>query len=442
MILNLIQKIIILTGDVLLLHLALMLTLFIRYPAEQLFSEYGIHWPYFIGVFSIWIILLFINDLYDINEDIRSSKFVRLTINAIIISTFLSIIYFYLNVKISITPKTNLIIFSVIYSFLFILWRTVYHTLLSPVIPPVNLAIVGNSMHVNTLIRELHLTKGSAYRHVLTCATAEDLSALARNAVQQKIKIVVICDELGDSEQVRNALFECIAHNVSFYNYPDFYELLTDKIPVESIGQGWFLNNLKEGHMNYYNFVKRSMDVCFALLILSFTWPLWIIIGIIIKLTSKGPVFFRQVRMGRNEKEFIIIKFRTMRIHDNDSSPTRENDERTTSFGSLLRKSRLDEIPQVINILAGDMSFIGPRPERPEIIAQLEHRIPFYKTRLLIKPGLTGWDQISGKYHSPSVADSLEKLQYDLYYLKHRSLYQDFSIALKTFATMLFHEGR
>jgi lipopolysaccharide/colanic/teichoic acid biosynthesis glycosyltransferase len=102
----------------------------------------------------------------------------------------------------------------------------------------------------------------------------------------------------------------------------------------------------------------------------------------------------------------------------------------------------LDEIPQVINILSGSMSFIGPRPERPELVAELEQKIPFYRTRLLVKPGLTGWDQISGNYHSPSVTDTMEKLQHDLYYLKHRSLYLDVTIILKTFATVIFHEGR
>ena len=126
----------------------------------------------------------------------------------------------------------------------------------------------------------------------------------------------------------------------------------------------------------------------------------------------------------------------------NDGAPTEKNDNRITKVGLFLRKTRLDEIPQVLNVFKGEMSFIGPRPERPEIIIELERSIPFYKTRLLIEPGLTGWDQISGSYHSPSVVDTMEKLQHDLYYLKHRSISLDLSIILKTIATMLFHEGR
>ena len=131
-----------------------------------------------------------------------------------------------------------------------------------------------------------------------------------------------------------------------------------------------------------------------------------------------------------------------MRVEGNDFAMTEKNDRRVTASGRFLRASRLDEIPQLINIVKGEMSFIGPRPERPELAASLSQAIPFYDTRLLIKPGLTGWDQISGEYHSATAADTIKKLQNDLYYIKHRSLYLDLSIALKTVATVLGRKGR
>ena len=271
---------------------------------------------------------------------------------------------------------------------------------------------------------------------------AQNINNLSGNIQSNNIQVIVVCDDFGESERMENALFQCLSYKVDFYNYPDFYELLTGKIPIEAIDQNWFLENIKEGQKNYYNFAKRLIDNVFATLILIGTIPFWALISTAIKLTSKGPVFFRQVRLGKNEKAYNMIKFRTMRIQNNDGAPTEKNDYRITRFGKFLRRSRIDEIPQVLNVLMGDMSFIGPRPERPEIILELERHIPFYKTRLLIKPGLTGWDQISGSYHSPSVKDTMEKLQHDLFYLKHRSLYFDLSIALKTIATMLFHEGR
>ena len=161
--------------------------------------------------------------------------------------------------------------------------------------------------------------------------------------------------------------------------------------------------------------MKQLIDTVLAIVVLVITLPLWPIIAIVIKLESRGPIFFKQIRLGRNEKPFNMIKFRTMKEEGNERTMTVQGDKRVTRFGSFLRKTRLDEIPQVLNILRGEMSFIGPRPERPEITADLEKTIPLFKTRLLIKPGLTGWDQISGHYHSPSVEDSLEKLQYDLF---------------------------
>ena len=439
---NTLKKLILFSGDLFFLHLSLVFTLLIRYPDGNIFSTFNIHWINFTVVFIIWITVFYLNDFYNLNFSTKDKKYYRLIFNAVLFSTLLSIIYFYLNVKGNITPKTNLFIFSAVYVMLFIIWRNSYQTFLSSLIPQINVSLIGSSKHTEFLIKELEMNPGLNYKVVLICSNSEEIETLAQNILDYKIRTLVICDDFGDSERVRNSLFECLAYNVTFFDYPDFYELLTNKVPVESIGQGWFLENLNEGQKNYYNFVKRILDLFLALFVIFSTLPIWIIIGLVIKLSSNGPVFYTQLRLGKNEKEFKIIKFRTMRVQDNDGSPTRENDNRTTKVGSFLRKTRLDEIPQVLNIILGDMSFIGPRPERPEIIAELEHQIPFYKTRLLIKPGLTGWDQISGNYHSPSVPDSLEKLQYDLYYLKHRSLYQDFSIALKTFATMLFHEGR
>jgi lipopolysaccharide/colanic/teichoic acid biosynthesis glycosyltransferase len=131
-----------------------------------------------------------------------------------------------------------------------------------------------------------------------------------------------------------------------------------------------------------------------------------------------------------------------MKTDDNDYHPTAEKDVRITALGNLLRKTRVDELPQLLNIILGDMSFVGPRPERPELIRKLEKQIPFYGQRMLVKPGLTGSDQISGEYHSPSYEDTLKKLQYDLFYIKNRSIYLDLSIILKTVMTVLSRSGR
>ncbi|MEI6528815.1 MAG: sugar transferase [Candidatus Falkowbacteria bacterium] len=436
------KKTILLLGDLLFLNLALFLTLVIRYPKETLVENYRGHLPHFLVIFLIWVVILYINDLYNLNLKASGRKFFLQTVNAAVLSSLLSVIYFYVNVQSAIAPKTNLAIFIVVFMALFFVWRGIFSTLVKSLIPKSNLAIIGFNNRTEKLIEELKNNPGSGYQTALIFKSPEKMDTLIESIKEKNIRAIVVTDDFGESEKVREALFSCLAFNLIFFDYPAFYELLTGKVPVEAIGPIWFLDNLKEGERNYFNFVKRVIDLIGAIVILIISFIFWPLIALIIKLGSRGPIFFTQERYGRNEIIFKMIKFRTMRTENNDGLPTSEGDKRVTPFGLFLRKSRLDEIPQVINIIKGEMSFIGPRPEQPKIVAELEHQIPFYKTRLLIKPGITGWDQISGHYHSPSLEDSLEKLQYDLFYLKHRSFYLDLAITLKTVATMISRGGR
>ena len=436
------KKSILLLGDFLFLNLALFLTLVIRYQQDTWLDNFRGHLPHFLVIFLIWLIVFYINDLYNLNLQASGRKFFRQTIGAVFTSSLFSIIYFYLNVQATIAPKTNLAIFIVFFVILFFFWRGLYQALVRSLIPESNLAIIGFNNHTETLIAELKNNPGSGYQTALIFKNAGEMDSLVESIQEKNIRAIVVCDDFGQSEKMREALFSCLRYQIVFFDYPDFYELLTGKVPIEAIGPSWFLENLKEGERNYFNFVKRLFDFFGALFIFIVSLIFWPLIALIIKIESRGPVFFTQKRFGRNETIFKMIKFRTMRVSDNDGSPTTEGDSRVTSFGSFMRKTRLDEIPQVLNIIKGDMSFIGPRPERPEIVAGLEHQIPFYKTRLLIKPGITGWDQVSGHYHSPSLEDTLEKLQYDLFYLKHRSSYLDLAITLKTIATMVSRGGR
>ncbi|NCQ13058.1 exopolysaccharide biosynthesis polyprenyl glycosylphosphotransferase, partial [Candidatus Falkowbacteria bacterium] len=292
------------------------------------------------------------------------------------------------------------------------------------------------------LVQELQNNPGAGYLAALIFKNPDEVKSLSEQIISKHISTIVICDDFSQDDVVREALFACLPLNVTFFNYPEFYEMLTGKVPVEAIGPDWFLKNLQTRSKNYFNLLKQLLDFILALVVFIVSLPLWPLIAILIKLSSRGPVFFTQERLGKDEQSFNIIKFRTMRVENNNQEPTEEADNRITGLGLFLRKTRLDEIPQVLNILRGEMSFIGPRPERPEIVAELEKEIPFYKTRLLIKPGITGWDQVSGSYHSASVSDSMEKLQHDLFYLSNRSLYLDITIALKTIATVVSREGR
>jgi lipopolysaccharide/colanic/teichoic acid biosynthesis glycosyltransferase len=251
-----------------------------------------------------------------------------------------------------------------------------------------------------------------------------------------------MADETNLSEQARGALFSLISLPARFVRLPEFYETIFQKVPVGSINDLWFLENIDMRSKRPYEVVKRVLDILLAFVALILTIVITPFIAVAIKLSSPGPVFFRQERLGKGGKPFVIRKFRTMRTEGNDHSPTGKQDTRITAFGKFLRKMRIDELPQVVNILKGEMSIVGPRPERPELAQELERYIPFYRQRLLVKPGITGCDQVSGEYHSPSVEDTYKKLQYDLFYVKNLSPLLDLGIILKTVMTVLMREGR
>jgi exopolysaccharide biosynthesis polyprenyl glycosylphosphotransferase len=431
---------ILLIGDTAILHLALLLTLVIRYFNDPLANWHN-HWPYFLPVFAIWLIVLYIGGAYDLNLVYNRRKFHLTAINSTISSAILSILYFYLNHS-EIAPKTNLAIFSIVFLIIFILWRSLYNFIVKSYLPKNNLAIIGWSEQTAKLLEDIKNQPHSGFETALIFKNKEEIKNLPELIKEKNIHTLVISAELFQDEELRQVLFDCLSLHVAFYNFVDFYESINGKVPIQAIDQAWFIENLDESRKNFFNLSKRFFDLILSLILFIISLPFWPIIALIIKLESRGPVFFKQTRVGQQEINFQMIKFRTMKTTGNHGGMTTEHDNRITRFGNILRKTRLDEVPQVLNIIKGDMSFIGPRPERPEFVTELAKAIPFYKTRLLIKPGVTGWDQVSGFYHSPSVEDTIEKLQYDLYYLKHRSLYLDLAIFLKTIATVLGRSGR
>lgn len=220
---------------------------------------------------------------------------------------------------------------------------------------------------------------------------------------------------------------------------------LTQKLPVRFISEKWLLEcrGFNRLGSRIYNRIKRLSDVLVASIVLLLFLPLGLVIAAVIGLTSRGPVLFRQERVGRNSRPFKLIKFRTMKRESGDGPPrwTRPNDPRITAVGSFLRRTRLDEVPQLWNVLRGQMSLIGPRPEQPYFVEQIKPRIPYYSLRFTVKPGITGWAQVHCRYGA-SFQDALEKLQYELYYVKNMSLFLDAQIILKTVRTVLLGMGR
>ena len=228
-------------------------------------------------------------------------------------------------------------------------------------------------------------------------------------------------------------------------NYEEFNEEIQKKIDINQINEEWLLQSngfdilSNETQKN----IKRGMDLILALILMVLLSPLALIIAIIIKMESKGPVIFKQTRIGENMKPFRVYKFRSMRLHDPEkySKYTLDNDTRVTKFGKFMRKTRIDELPQLWNIIKGTMSFIGPRPEWDILAKDYAQKINYYNLRHLIKPGITGWAQVMFPY-GESLEDAERKLEYDLYYLKHQNFVLDVLIVMKTAKAVLFGKGK
>ncbi|RRD38849.1 exopolysaccharide biosynthesis polyprenyl glycosylphosphotransferase [Leptotrichia sp. OH3620_COT-345] len=232
---------------------------------------------------------------------------------------------------------------------------------------------------------------------------------------------------------------------LQYYNYLEFYETYENKLPISHLSPKWFLENagFEIYHNNFNLKAKRLLDLFFALLIGICVAPIMLTAAIIVKLESRGPIFFIQERIGEGNKKFNIVKFRSMTTDAEKDGPkwATKNDNRVTRFGKIMRKTRIDELPQLWNVLRGEMSFVGPRPEREFFIQQLEKEIPYYNLRHTVKPGLTGWAQVLYPYGA-SVEDAYRKLQYDLYYIKHHDILFDMKVLLKTITIVIFGKGR
>lgn len=252
---------------------------------------------------------------------------------------------------------------------------------------------------------------------------------------------------LAITEQVPDRVFSilqaCTEQGATWISMANLYEEITGRVPVKHINDGWFLYCFAPERQWLYEAIKRGVDIVVSLVGLVGLAVLYPFVALAIYLDSGRPIVYRQVRVGRGERPFTILKFRTMvqNAEANGAVWAAENDSRVTRVGGWLRSTRLDELPQLWNVLKGEMSLLGPRPERPEFVQELSRSIPFFNRRHAVLPGITGWAQVKYPYGS-SVEDSLQKLQYDLYYIKHRSPFLDAVILLKTLQTVVRRSGR
>ena len=408
------------------LYGALLLTLIFRYGLNYFGESFYAHLKPFSLIFVIWLVTFYLADLYKEKQLKISPATIQVFILAIIISVVSSVILFYLFPSFfKMTPKTNLAIFALVFGILNIGWRIILVKIYISGGWRNRLLLIGDSPIIDELINYLKNNPQIGY-DVAAQKSENDISQII---AKNKINIIVIQTYLKKDRKIIKIFYQLLPSKIAIVDLITFYETIFQKLPLKELDESWFIDKITT-RRHLYDAIKRLIDICLSLFLIIIFLPLILIIAILTKLSSRqGPVIYKQERIGVNNKPFTLYKFGTMQV---DEGPlwTTENDKRLTWFGKILRYSHLDEIPQLYNILKGDISFIGPRAERRELV-ELYKQLPYYEIRHIIKPGLTGWAQLNYK-PSASLEEAREKLQYDIYYIKNRSLVLDLLILLRT----------
>lgn len=429
--------------DLLCALLSIWLTLFIRNAKYPTYEYWWQHVKIFTPLFLFAICFMYLEGLYIVFKPI-TNHIILLKYSILIIFGFLSgFVYFYFSLNQNYFPKVILLIFWFVFSTLsFLVRKLINFILLKRRL--VSVIFLGKSNSYEKLIAKLNANPMYGFKPIFLYKNQNDKDELNKVIVSnQNNNVIYVFKHIPHIfDDINETIYELIYQSNQCIEYSQFYEYIERKIPIEDIGDSWFIKNVNLSNKRIYFIFKRFSDILLSLVGLLLTIWFCPLIAIIIKFKSPGPVFFIQTRLGLKGKEFQLLKFRTMFITDNNGSATQTNDKRITKFGKFLRSTRLDEIPQLINVLKGDMSIIGPRPERPELAEKLEKEVPWFKQRLFIRPGITGWDQVCGEYHSPSKEDTFKKLQNDLYYIKNCSFWLDISILFKTIYSMIKKEGQ
>lgn len=338
-------------------------------------------------------------------------------------------------------------------------WRSAFDWLLRHVGPSERLLLVGTNSAAIALARELHARRrelgvdiagfvdpdpakvGTPVLNPGVIGTLEDIPSIVRTRGVDRV-VVSLAD--ARDRLPMHTLLEMKLDGVSFDHLASVYEEYTGKIAVENLRPSWLIFSPGFQKSGLLSASKRGVDIAMAVTGLIVALPLFAAIAIAVRATSPGPVLFHQLRVGQHGRVFTIHKFRSMHVDaESTTGPqwaAKSGDPRVTPIGGFLRRTRLDELPQLWNILIGDMSVVGPRPERPEFVAELMREIPYYRQRHIVRPGLTGWAQVRYTYGA-STEDALQKLQYDLYYIKNMSVLLDVLIVLETVKTIVLSRG-
>jgi len=419
------RKLFLFAGDLILFYFAIFSVLLLRFQENFSIKIFEYHLLPFFLLSIFWFLIFYAFGFYEFNLFRSFALYLRAIIAGIIIF-FISSSFFYFISFAGITPKTNLFLIIFVFIFFIILWRKIFYNFFSSYFKN-KTVILGKNYYSEEIAKILQENPHLGYKFIGFWNSKN----FEEKIKTEKIETLILGENISQNPFISKVLYNFLPLKLNLLDIAPAYEKFCEKIPIDFVQPIWFLNNFKEKEV--YEKLKRIIDIALSSIILFLTFPLWIFIILAIKIEDNGPIFYCQKRIGQNKKIFSLIKFRSMKKNaEKEGIKWAEiDDERATRVGTFLRKLHLDEIPQMINIIRGDISLVGPRPERPEFVEKLEKEIPYYNLRHLIKPGFTGWAQIKFRY-ARSVMDSFEKFQYDLFYLKNRSFALDLKILLKT----------
>jgi len=426
-------------GDICLLVLALWTTLFVRYgsiPSSKIFLQ---HLVPFAFLFLISTLVFFIAGLYEKHTLLFKSNLLETIFYAQVANIIVAALFFFLVPAFGIQPKTNLFIYLLLSTAFISLWRIYLFPLFAIRTRETALLIGGEEPDCQAVYDEINgnnrygikFVGGGPISYSDKAKISHDILAHVEN---NEVSVVVLPFALFDDPTFLSEWGKMVFKGVRFIDAALLFEDLFDRVSLPLLSRQWFLDESAKKERSLYVFSKRLIDILIATSALIILSPFMLLIVLILIMGEGGTAFIFQTRIGKGGQPIQIIKFRTM-LFDDGGDPDKQSANRMTVFGKFLRQTQMDELPQFWNVLRGDLSLIGPRPEVPALTKEYEKLIPFYNTRHMIEPGISGWAQI--KHASPPKfkldADATrQKLSYDLYYLKHRSLILDVAIILQT----------
>lgn len=444
-ILNRREPIVLFLGDFVLFLVSLWVALALRYRGVPSFILIQQHILPFAILFALWVFVFFIAGLYEKHTLVFKSKLPALILNIQIINSLIAVVFFYFIPLFGITPKTVLFIHLIVSFALIVLWRVF-------LIERFGFRKRDNAILISAgpEMKELKEEVNGNERYNFTFISSVDLDQLDGIAFQEEVVEKVYSENVSSividlkhekANSILPSLYNLIFSNVRFLDMYKVYEEVFDRIPLSLVGYNWFLENISFSPHTMYDAMKRITDVFIAGILGICSLIVYPFVLLAIKIEDGGPIFIKQERIGKGNRTIYLWKFRSMRGSDKGVWLSLK-DTRVTKVGGFIRKTRIDELPQLWNVVKGDISLIGPRPDIVDLGKKLAHELPYYTVRNLIKPGLSGWAQLKQDTPPQSLEETRVRLAYDLYYLKNRSFLLDLIIALKTIKVLFMRTGK